>query len=133
LIKNLLSPSGLLTPRPNWPVSPPSPPGWAKPVGSGLGRSNRPSPAPTRSPPPLLDSPWRLDRRRRLASPASSGELSRYHLRQNMHPCDLYHSTEWIRQTPPPRGDRGGSTLRDLPPLIVSGWVRRRALLSCVS
>jgi hypothetical protein len=40
---------------PNRPASPPSPPGWAKPAGSGLGRSNRPSPAPL----PFLAGPRR--------------------------------------------------------------------------
>jgi hypothetical protein len=44
-----------------------------------------------------------------------------------MRPCALYHSTEWIRQALPPRGDRGGSTPRDLPLLLASGWMLRRA------
>jgi hypothetical protein len=63
---------------------------------------------------------------RRPAIPAASGDHHRRHLGRNMRPRVLYHSAEWIRQTPPPRGDRGGATPRDPPPPLASGWWLRR-------
>jgi hypothetical protein len=86
--KGQFGPSGLLAQQACWP----SQPTWlGYTIWLGSGSNHRPSPAPyshTSSSPRFL---WRLDRRRRrLASPASSGELCRCHLGRNMRPCVLY-------------------------------------------
>jgi hypothetical protein len=70
----------------HWPS--PANPAGSNPTGQDLGRSNRPRPASAPLPSSIsLATPVR---RRRLASPASSGDLHRCHLGRNMRPCALY-------------------------------------------
>jgi hypothetical protein len=80
-----------LTCWPNRPVGPLGPTGLARPAGSGLGRSNRPSPALTRPSLCLSSSSSDLHHRRRhRATPAISDGHRRRHLGRIPRRCFLY-------------------------------------------
>jgi hypothetical protein len=85
-----------------WPIrpaSPSGPPSLAKPTGSGLGRSNRPSPAPI-APLSLSRHPSGdlVRRRHRLATPAISGGHRRSHHGRNAPLSTLFllHRTDSV-------------------------------------
>jgi hypothetical protein len=117
------------------PLAQSSPPGWLTPTGSGLGRSNRPTPAPSLSP---LSSPRCSGEPQ--SPPPSPGVLAR--LRRTPPPPPGANATPQHPLPPPPTGfvirflseeirgwiPLGFRRLR-LPPSPMPRWVLSRCLL----
>jgi hypothetical protein len=108
---------------PNRPAGPPSPPGWAKPAGSGLGQPTQPDPS-LASPSLTLELAGDLDRlRRRPAIPADPGDLHRRRLDRMIVSTSSSNTSSWISRILPLRGDLDGVSSLDPPPPIASGPV----------
>jgi hypothetical protein len=113
---------------PNQFAGPSGPPGLAKPTGSGLGRSNRPSPAPF-APSLSLVVPLAIWFAAAIAWPLrpSPVAIAVATLGKSLATAPSTSSTKWFRRPLPTWGDRIGPPPQDLSPLSTPAAVPHRA------